>query len=166
MRHCWSTRSMEENSPAPLRALCWTIGAWRSHRIGSRLVSRSEQGSHRIVFLARLSHIQLCKETRTRHLAGPRYLDKQRTGRIKEGQRNAIFIALSIICVFSPTPCSSLGIRRFLCAVEGSLLGQLAINGDSWALTSYGYTYSLLWRNYAVLLSFMIVFYAGFLVAN
>lgn len=54
----------------------------------------------------------------------------------------------------------------FRCAAKGSEIGQINVNGDAWASASYGYVYSHLWRNYGILLGFMVFFYVAFLVAT
>lgn len=54
----------------------------------------------------------------------------------------------------------------FRCAAKGSVIGQTEVNGDAWASASYGYEYSHLWRNYAILVAFMVFFYVAFLVAT
>lgn len=53
----------------------------------------------------------------------------------------------------------------FRCAVKGSVAGQLDVDGDTWASVSYGYEYSHLWRNYGILVAFMVFFYVVYLAA-
>jgi ABC-type multidrug transport system ATPase subunit/ABC-type multidrug transport system permease subunit len=50
------------------------------------------------------------------------------------------------------------------CAVAGSLPGERNVSGDAWANASYGYSYVHLWRNFGILVAFMIFFYCAYLI--
>lgn len=54
----------------------------------------------------------------------------------------------------------------FNCAVAGSVAGETTVSGDAWVQTSYGYSYSHIWRNLGFLFMFQIVFYVAYLVAT
>lgn len=54
----------------------------------------------------------------------------------------------------------------FACAVAGSNPGEVNVSGDSWVQTSYGYSYSHIWRNLGFMFAFMIFFYALYLIAS
>lgn len=56
--------------------------------------------------------------------------------------------------------------QNFVCAVQGAVPGQINVSGDDWVQTSYGYSYSHIWRNLGFLFAFMIVFYVIYLVAT
>ena len=48
----------------------------------------------------------------------------------------------------------------FQCAVAGAVAGELTVSGDSWVNSSYGYSYSHIWRNLGFMFAFMIFFFA------
>ncbi|RVX67830.1 hypothetical protein B0A52_07758 [Exophiala mesophila] len=50
--------------------------------------------------------------------------------------------------------------QNFQCAVPGAVPGEVNVSGDAWVQTSYGYSYSHIWRNLGFLFAFMIFFYA------
>lgn len=56
--------------------------------------------------------------------------------------------------------------NNFQCAVAGAVAGQVAVSGDSWVKSSYGYSYSHIWRNLGFLFAFMIFFYAIYFIAT
>lgn len=53
---------------------------------------------------------------------------------------------------------------NFRCAVAGAVAGELTVSGDAWVETSYGYSYSHIWRNLGFLFMFQICFYVLYLV--
>lgn len=55
---------------------------------------------------------------------------------------------------------------NFQCAVAGAIPGQTSVLGDDWLQSTYGYTYSHVWRNLGILLAFQIFFYITYLVAT
>ncbi|KAJ5728825.1 uncharacterized protein N7483_003333 [Penicillium malachiteum] len=54
--------------------------------------------------------------------------------------------------------------KSFICAEKGALAGELFVSGDSYLLTSYGYEYSHLWRNFGILCGFTIAFLVLYLI--
>ena len=40
--------------------------------------------------------------------------------------------------------------KNFRCAVQGSVAGEITVSGDAWVQTSYGYSYSHIWRNLGI----------------
>jgi ATP-binding cassette, subfamily G (WHITE), member 2, PDR len=56
--------------------------------------------------------------------------------------------------------------NNFQCAVAGAMPGQTSVLGDDWLLSSYGYSYSHVWRNLGILFAFQIFFYFTYLVAT
>lgn len=54
--------------------------------------------------------------------------------------------------------------NNFQCAVSGARPGNMNVNGDDWVNVTYGYSYSHLWRNFGILMGFMIVFYSLYLL--
>ena len=55
---------------------------------------------------------------------------------------------------------------HFQCAVAGAVAGQTKVSGDAWLETSYGYSYSHIWRNLGFLFAYMIFFYAIYTIAS
>jgi ATP-binding cassette, subfamily G (WHITE), member 2, PDR len=55
---------------------------------------------------------------------------------------------------------------NFQCAVAGAVAGQKAVSGDAWLRSSYGYSYSHIWRNLGFLFAYMIFFYAIYVIAT
>ncbi|KAL0930081.1 ABC-2 type transporter [Colletotrichum truncatum] len=53
-----------------------------------------------------------------------------------------------------------------ICSSVGALPGQQFIQGDEYIAKNYNYHHSHLWRNYAILLSFMIVFHGSYFMAT
>ncbi|KAJ9645014.1 GTPase-activating protein [Knufia peltigerae] len=56
--------------------------------------------------------------------------------------------------------------NNFQCAVAGSVTGQINVSGDAWVKSSYGYSYSHIWRNLGFLFAFMIFFFAVYFIAT
>ena len=52
------------------------------------------------------------------------------------------------------------------CAVAGALPGQTSVLGDDWLQSSYGYSYSHIWRNLGILFAFQIFFCFTYLLAT
>ena len=52
------------------------------------------------------------------------------------------------------------------CAMPGSKPGQRTVLGDDWVDSAYGYTYDHLWRNFGILLAFMIFFYTLYVILS
>ncbi|KAL3494972.1 ABC-2 type transporter-domain-containing protein [Aspergillus germanicus] len=53
-----------------------------------------------------------------------------------------------------------------ICSTLGSIAGETSVSGDNFIDKNYNYHYSHLWRNYAILLAFMLLFTAFYLVAT
>lgn len=52
---------------------------------------------------------------------------------------------------FVPTLSLSDGGETFICSTQGSVAGQLTVNGDAYIAEAYGYYYSHVWRNFGIL---------------
>ncbi|KIW21365.1 hypothetical protein PV08_01945 [Exophiala spinifera] len=70
-------------------------------------------------------------------------------------------------------PCASTSLvppygqgANFQCAVAGSVPGQINVSGDAWVKSSYGYSYSHIWRNLGFLFAFMIFFFSIYFIAT
>ncbi|KAI1981745.1 GTPase-activating protein [Ophidiomyces ophidiicola] len=55
---------------------------------------------------------------------------------------------------------------NFDCAVAGAVPGERTVSGDSWVKSSYGYSYTHLWRNLGILFGFMFFFYGLYFLAT
>jgi ATP-binding cassette subfamily G (WHITE) protein 2 (PDR) len=55
---------------------------------------------------------------------------------------------------------------NFQCAVAGAVAGEVNVSGDAWVQSSYGYSYSHIWRNLGFMFAFMIFFYAVYFIAS
>ncbi|KAF3939272.1 hypothetical protein ABW19_dt0207177 [Dactylella cylindrospora] len=49
---------------------------------------------------------------------------------------------------------------NFACAVAGAEPGSRMVSGDAWASASFNYSYSHLWRNFGIIVAFLIAFWA------
>jgi len=54
----------------------------------------------------------------------------------------------------------------FVCAEKGAVMGQLFVNGDRYLQSTYGYSYTHLWRNFGILCAFLVVFFVTNLLAS
>jgi ATP-binding cassette subfamily G (WHITE) protein 2 (PDR) len=54
---------------------------------------------------------------------------------------------------------------QFICSVAGAIAGQRTVSGDDFISKSYQYTYSHVWRNYAIMLTFLVAFIVIYFVA-
>ncbi|KAF7551934.1 hypothetical protein G7Z17_g4676 [Cylindrodendrum hubeiense] len=54
----------------------------------------------------------------------------------------------------------------FICSAVGSIPGQLSISGDRFIEINYKYSYSHIWRNYGILVAFLVFFHVVYLVAT
>jgi ATP-binding cassette, subfamily G (WHITE), member 2, PDR len=54
----------------------------------------------------------------------------------------------------------------FQCAVAGAVAGEDSVSGDRWLSSSYGYSYSHIWRNLGFMFAFMIFFFAVYFLAT
>lgn len=53
----------------------------------------------------------------------------------------------------------------FACSGIGSVAGRLTVNGDSYIWANYRYTYEHVWRNFGILMAFLVGFMAIYFVA-
>ncbi|ETN44469.1 uncharacterized protein HMPREF1541_10139 [Cyphellophora europaea CBS 101466] len=56
--------------------------------------------------------------------------------------------------------------ESFQCAMPGAIAGQRSVLGDSWVESAYDYHFSHLWRNFGILVAFMVAFYGMYLVLS
>lgn len=56
--------------------------------------------------------------------------------------------------------------NSFICVAVGAVAGQRSISGDAYLKANYGYEYSHLWRNYGILVAFLIFFHITYLTAT
>ncbi|KAL2142841.1 hypothetical protein VTI28DRAFT_672 [Corynascus sepedonium] len=70
------------------------------------------------------------------------------------------FTCSSIVPPYSP----SIG-DSWVCASVGAVAGRSTVNGDAYIEAMYGYTYSHVWRNFGILLAFLVGFMAIYLAA-
>ncbi|CAK7237902.1 hypothetical protein SEUCBS140593_010191 [Sporothrix eucalyptigena] len=55
---------------------------------------------------------------------------------------------------------------NYICAAVGAMAGQPEVSGDAFLAGNYGYKYSHLWRNYGILVAFLIAFHVFYLFAT
>lgn len=55
--------------------------------------------------------------------------------------------------------------NSFSCSTTGSVAGELTVNGDSYIWENYRYSFSHVWRNFGILIAFLIGFMAIYFVA-
>lgn len=70
------------------------------------------------------------------------------------------FTCSSIMPPYSPPIGDS-----WICAAIGAVPGRPTVNGDAYIDAMYGYTYSHVWRNFGILLAFLVGFTAIYLAA-
>ncbi|EPS35460.1 hypothetical protein H072_11135 [Dactylellina haptotyla CBS 200.50] len=56
--------------------------------------------------------------------------------------------------------------NNFACAVAGAEPGSRVVSGEAWASVSYEYSYSHVWRNFGIVVAFLIFFWATYFVAT
>ncbi|KAI1383447.1 ABC-2 type transporter-domain-containing protein [Hypoxylon trugodes] len=54
----------------------------------------------------------------------------------------------------------------WICAAVGAVAGSMTVNGDDFMSANYGYHYSHVWRNFGILLAFLIAFLASYVIAT
>ncbi|OJJ46022.1 hypothetical protein ASPZODRAFT_16617 [Penicilliopsis zonata CBS 506.65] len=54
----------------------------------------------------------------------------------------------------------------FICSAVGAVAGQMTVSGDRFIEQNYGYTYAHIWRNFGILLAFMLFFTCLYLFAS
>ncbi|KAJ6155247.1 hypothetical protein N7470_005813 [Penicillium chermesinum] len=81
-----------------------------------------------------------------------------------EGVISNEFHGLKAICVnFVPDYPHVLG-SSFTCSVVGSTAGQLYVSGDVFIEKNYQYSHSHLWRNFGIIVAFLVFFHAAYLI--
>ncbi|CAK7222908.1 hypothetical protein SEUCBS140593_005061 [Sporothrix eucalyptigena] len=71
------------------------------------------------------------------------------------------FLCSVIIPAYSPPIGDS-----WICSVVGSVAGQDYVSGDAYIAASYGYYYSHLWRNFGIMIGFLVFFMLIYFVAT
>lgn len=56
--------------------------------------------------------------------------------------------------------------EAFQCAMPGAIAGQRGVLGDNYVESAYEYSYDHLWRNFGIVLAFMVVFYGIYLILS
>ncbi|KAK3389429.1 ABC transporter-like protein [Podospora didyma] len=56
--------------------------------------------------------------------------------------------------------------KSWICASTGSVAGQWTVNGDAYIQTTYGYTYDHVWRNFGILIAFLVFFMGLYFTAT
>lgn len=56
--------------------------------------------------------------------------------------------------------------NTFICSVRGATPGETAVSGDAYFSSSYGYSYSHIWRNFGILCGFLAAFLIAYLTAT
>ncbi|KAI3201102.1 hypothetical protein CBS147311_5163 [Penicillium roqueforti] len=90
---------------------------------------------------------------------------------------NPIFYAFEILVANEfharEFPCSSfvpsyadLSGEAFSCTAPGSLAGATTVNGDRFMALNYNYSYAHVWRNFGILIGFLIAFMAIYFIAT
>ncbi|OJJ32729.1 hypothetical protein ASPWEDRAFT_42743 [Aspergillus wentii DTO 134E9] len=54
----------------------------------------------------------------------------------------------------------------FICSQTGAVAGQRTVSGDNYILASYNYTYSHVWRNFGILIAFLVGFMTIYFIAT
>jgi len=70
------------------------------------------------------------------------------------------FTCSAFIPAYTPLPGDS-----FICSVTGAVAGQHTVSGDRYIAESYSYYYSHVWRNFGILLAFLIAFMILYFIA-
>ena len=71
------------------------------------------------------------------------------------------FTCSSIVPPYTPLVGNS-----WVCAITGAVAGERTVSGDAYIATTYGYYYSHVWRNFGILLAFLIAFIAIYFIAT
>ncbi|KAK6515723.1 GTPase-activating protein [Arthrobotrys megalospora] len=56
--------------------------------------------------------------------------------------------------------------NNFACAVPGAVPGSTVVSGEAWASASFEYSYSHLWRNFGIVVAFLLFFWALYFAAT
>ncbi|KAK6527806.1 GTPase-activating protein [Orbilia ellipsospora] len=56
--------------------------------------------------------------------------------------------------------------NNFACPVPGATAGSKVVSGEAWAAASFNYSYSHLWRNFGIVVAFLIAFWVLYFVAT
>lgn len=90
---------------------------------------------------------------------------------------NPIFYAFEILianefhgrrfkCANIFPPVGSQGGKTFVCNVAGAIAGEEFVSGDAFIAANYQYHYSHVWRNFGILIAFLVFFMAIYFVAT
>ncbi|TQN68488.1 ZEB2-regulated ABC transporter 1, partial [Colletotrichum shisoi] len=71
------------------------------------------------------------------------------------------FVCSAIVPAYTPLPGDS-----WICSAVGAVAGQRTVSGDAFIETNYQYYYSHVWRNFGILLAFLVVFMIIYFVAT
>ncbi|KAK5688623.1 hypothetical protein LTS10_000601 [Elasticomyces elasticus] len=71
------------------------------------------------------------------------------------------FTCSQFVPAYTPLPGDS-----FICSSKGAVAGEMTVSGDAFIATSYTYYYSHVWRNFGILLGFLVAFLAVYFVAT
>ncbi|KAK3092221.1 hypothetical protein LTR53_019615, partial [Teratosphaeriaceae sp. CCFEE 6253] len=71
------------------------------------------------------------------------------------------FTCSQFVPAYTPLPGAS-----FICASKGAVAGEYTVSGDAYIQASYTYSYSHVWRNFGILLGFLIAFLVFYFVAT
>ncbi|KAH6986602.1 ABC-2 type transporter [Ilyonectria destructans] len=71
------------------------------------------------------------------------------------------FICSSVIPAYSPNAGNS-----WICSAIGAIAGRHTVNGDAYILASFKYHYSHVWRNFGILIAFLVVFMGIYFLAT
>lgn len=56
--------------------------------------------------------------------------------------------------------------KNFQCPIAGAVAGETTVSGDAWVQSSYGYSYSHIWRNLGIIFGFQFFFYGIYFLAT
>ena len=54
----------------------------------------------------------------------------------------------------------------YICGAVGAVPGQQEVSGDAFLASNYGYTHTHMWRNYGILIAFLVAFHVTYLAAT
>ncbi|KAH8664556.1 ABC-2 type transporter-domain-containing protein [Xylariales sp. PMI_506] len=70
------------------------------------------------------------------------------------------FTCSSVIPSYTPQYGTS-----WVCSIAGAIAGQSTVNGDQFIATNYRYYYSHVWRNFGIIMAFLVFFFAIYFIA-
>lgn len=75
------------------------------------------------------------------------------------------FHSTNFTCASIIPPYSSPIGDSWICGVPGAIAGQLTVSGDAFIAANYEYYHSHMWRNYGILIAFLVFFMAVYFIA-